>query len=407
MGIFSRFFPEKVKDERSTNFLSSGFESIMGKSKAGVSVTNDNAMNIAGVYAAVRVISDAISSLPVSIIETKQDSKVRLIDHPLYPLLSREPNNLMTSFVYRQIIMPQVLLWGNSYSIIEFQGGNKRPKSIIPVHPSKVTVTLLDGILYYTFKNTGKMDFTLDQSNVLHFRGLGDNLMGKSVIDYAKDNLGLGKAAEEFGSTFFGNGANMHGVLQSDSSLSQKAIDNLRTSLQQNHGGISRSNKLLILEEGLKFNNTSIPPDAAQFLETRKFSITDVGRWFKIPQHMINDLEKATFSNIEQQDLNFVKHSILPYVINLEQELDRKLLREVEKPTMHIKLNLEGLLRGDIKTRSEAYKTFIQNGVMSPNEARSKEEMNPYEGGNSYWQPLNSAPVDKNGTNQKTETNGN
>ena len=378
-----------------------GWESMFqSKTKSGVSVTKQNSMTIAAFYAGVRVYADAISMLPKGIIKETQGTKEKDKKHPLHKIISSEPNSLMTDFVLWQIIVPQIINWGNGICIIEWENkGSYRPKAILPIHYSRVEVNLLDGILYYTIKIDGQPDLVLDQSNVLHFRGLGNDVIGKSVIDYAKDSLGLGKAAEDFGSAFFGNGANMGGILTTDQTLSDKAIKNLRDSWNSSNGGITNAQKTAILEQGLKYQTTSVPPDSAQFLETRKFSVTDVARWLKLPPHVLADLERATFSNIEQQDLNLVKHSILPYVINIEQELNRKLLRESEKGTYHFKMNLEGLLRGDITTRVDAYAKLIQNGVMTPNEARSKEDMNPIEGLDNTWMQTNTAPV-VNGNNQ-------
>jgi HK97 family phage portal protein len=383
------------------SFLINGWETIVGGGKSGRNITQGNALAIPAVYAAVRAITDAISSLPIHVMKDNGSTKIKDRKHPLYKLLNREPNDLMTISIFWQIVVPQILLYGNSYCIIEFAKGSFRPVSLLPVHPDMVEVEIKEGILWYTFKLEGGQKIYLDQSNVLHFRGLGDTVMGKSVIDYARENLGLGAAAEEFGSRFFGNGAAMTGILESDSALSDKAYTNLSNSFSDRHGGLANAHKPLILEEGLKYKTVSISPDQAQFLETRRFSIEDIARWFKIQPHKIGDLSRSTFSNIEQQDLNFVKESVLPYVISIEQELNRKLLREVEKDTVYFKMNLDGLLRGDIKTRSEAYKTFIQNGIMNPNEARAKEEMNPYDGGDSYFMPLNLAPIDENGTNQQ------
>ena len=374
----------------------------VGTTSSGVSITTENSMTIAGVYAAVRVITDAISQLPTHVVREVGNNIERDKKHPVFPLVSRQPNDLMTNFVFWQIMFPNVLLWGNAYAIIDFDPRTQRPISLLPVHPSMVTVSMRNGILMYTFRLEGGTEFTHDQSNVLHYRGLGDQLMGKSVIDLAKENLGLGKAAERFGSTFFGNGTNMNGVLTTDSSLSDKARTNISASISSSNGGLSNSNKLLLLEEGLKFQTTSIPPDSAQFLETRKFSIPDISRWFKVAPHKIADLERATFSNIEEQDLNFVKETILPWVIMIEQEDNRKLLREDEKNTLSIKKNLDGLLRGDIKTRYEAHKVGIQNGFMTPNEARKKENMNPIDGLDTTWMQLNTAPV-VDGTNQQSK----
>jgi len=386
--------------ENVRSISSAAWETIGSSStKTGVTITKENSITLSGVYNAVQVYADSISSLPISIINESNGARVKDKDHPVYPLLAREPNALMTSFVYRQIIIPEILLWGNSYSIIEFQKGTQRPISLLPVHPSKVEVEIKDGLLWYTF-NLEKGKLILDQSNVLHFRGMGDNVMGKSVIDCARENLGLGKASEEFGSRFFGNGASMTGILESDKSLSDKAYTNLSNSFNNTNGGIANAMKPLILEEGLSWKPVSIPPDSAQFLETRRFSIEDIARWFNLPPHKLKDLTRATFSNIEEQDLNFVKESILPKVINIEQELNRKLLRENEKGSTFFHFNLDGLLRGDIKTRTEAYKNLMMVGAISPNEIRAKEEMNSYEGGDSKFMQLNAAPINKEGTNQ-------
>jgi len=391
----------ETRSSSNNAFLSGAWQS--SKVNSGVSVTKENSLSIAGVYSAVKVITDSISSLPIHVMKESGNTKLKDTSHPVYPLLSREPNSLMTSFVWRQIIVPHILLWGNAYCIIEFAKGSYRPLSILPVHPSKVEVEIIDGVLMYTFKLESKT-FTLDQSNVLHFRGMGNDVMGKSVIDVAAENLGLGKASEQFGSKFFGNGASMTGVLSTDSSLSDKAFTNLRTSFNDLHSGIANANKPLILEEGLKYTSTSIPPDSAQFLETRRFSIEDIARWFSIPPDKIGDLSRATFSNLEQQNLNYVTNTLLPLTINIEEELNRKMLRDNEKNTTYFKLNLDGLLRGDISTRVDSYAKLIQNGVMTPNEARTKEGMNPLEGLDNTWMQINTAPV-VDGTNQNNESN--
>jgi HK97 family phage portal protein len=373
----------------------------MFKSNSGVSVTKENAMTISGVYAAVRVLTDAISILPINVIETKNGVSTKIVEHPLDKILNKEPNMLMTAHTLKSIVMPYLLLWGNAYCVIERK--NARPVSILPVHPSLVEVQMLDGQLVYKIKTEdfGK-DIILNQVNVLHFRGLGDNVMGKSVIDYAADNLGLGKAAESYGGKFFKNGGTPSGILSTDQTLNQDAIKNLRDSWNANYGNITQGQKTAILEAGLKYQQISIPPEQAQFLETRKFSINDIARWFKVPPHKIGDLERATFSNIEEMNLDFAKESVMPYAVNIEQECTRKLLTEKEKVNTKCKIDLDEILRGDIATRTQAYKEFIQNGIMSANEIRQKEDSNPYEGGDSYWMPLNLAPI-TNGTNQTTD----
>jgi len=398
--------------ENVRSISSSAWETLGGTpSKSGVTVTKDNAMTIAGVYSAVKVITDAFSTLPMHIMVDNGTTKTKARQHPVYNLLGSEPNSLMTVSTFWQIIMPEILLWGNSFSIIEFARGSFRPISILPVHPSKVEVEVINGVLWYTFKLENQV-IKLDQSNVLHFRGLGDNVMGKSVIDYAKDNLGLGKASEDFGSRFFKNGASTSGVLNHPDKLSDKAFDNLRTSFNDNYGGIGNANKPIILEEGMKWQTVSIPPDSAQFLETRRFQIEDIARWFNIPPDKIGDLTHATFSNLEQQNQNFITNTLMPYVINVESECTRKLLRETEKSTTYFKMNLNGLLRGDIKTRTESYRTLFNIGAITVNEIRGLEEMNPATGGDARYVPMNLGKVDEDGNNQpltegnKTEDNG-
>lgn len=388
MDLFKWFRTSKVEEFEKRTDVMHGFEDLVAPAKSGVQITKDNAMNISGVYAAVKLLSDSISSLPIHLIKEIKDKKEKDYTNPLYKIVAKEPNKLMTSYTWRQIFMPHILLYGNAYAVIDWDKKTMRPKQLMPVHPSKVEIEIKKGIAYYTIQLEEKK-ITVDQSNIVHFRGLGDEIKGKSVIEYAKDNLGLGKAAEDFGSKFFSNGAAIGGVYEHPSQLSDKAYNNLQKSLERRAGGLSNSHKILILEEGMKFTTTSIPPNAAQFLETRKFSINDIARWFGVPPHMIADLERATFSNIEQQNLNFSQFSILPYVILIEQELNRKLLREDEKDTMYFKLNMDGLLRGDMQSRYTAYQIGIQNGLVNPNEVRRKEDLDAYEGGNDYFMAAN------------------
>ena len=379
----------------SSDWLKNGlFNSANGWGKSGVNITKSNVTTIPAVYNAGKIYADSISSLPIHVIKDDGTTKEKQPQHPVSKIVSREPNNLMTSFVYRQITIPHILFWGNGFSLIEFEKGNsKRPKSILPIHPNR-------GILWYEISLDGGATMMVDQTNMLHFRGLGDDVMGSSVIDVAAANLGLGKAAEDYGSRFFGQGASMTGVLSTDNALSDKAFTNLKNSFNENSAGLANAHKPLILEEGMRYTPTSIPPNAAQFLETRQFSVVDVARWFNLPPHKLKDLTRATFSNIEEQSLEFVTESLLPMIVMMEQELNRKLLRESEKGTFYIKMNLDGILRGDIKTRTEAYKNLMIVGAISPNEIRQKEEMNPYKGGDSKFMQMNAAPINEEGTNQ-------
>ena len=212
MGLKSWFTTGDWNSERSTSpnddWLAGKWDVFnIGGAKSGKTISKQNALTISGVYAAVRVYSDAISSLPVHLMRDTGTTREKFKKHPVYPLLSREPNSLMTVNTYWKIVMQELLLWGNSFSIIEFAQGSFRPISLLPVHPSRVKVDIVDGVLWYTVAMENAKDLVIDQSNMLHFRGMGDTVMGKSVIDCAKENLELGAAAEEFGNRFFGNGA--------------------------------------------------------------------------------------------------------------------------------------------------------------------------------------------------------
>lgn len=399
MGFWSNLFSKRTND----NFLKGNWKPLFAQSKSGVRIGQDNAMAIPAVFAAVQLITDDISSLPIQIFSEVGDKKSKLPKHPLASLFKLAPNSLQTPYDFWQVMIPHLLLRGNAYALIEFDNVSKRPKALLPVHPDMVTPVLDGGVILYEVKFKDNTSIVVDQTSMLHFRGLGDDIeQGKSVIDYARDNLGLTKAAEDFGSAFFKNGASTTGVLETDTPLSDKAYENLRRSFRSRQGGLENAAKTMILEQGMKWKSISIPPNDAQFLETRQFGVIDVARWFKVPPHKIYDLAKATFSNIEEQNLDYVKQTIVSRAINIEQELNRKLLRESEKPRMFFRLNVDGLLRGDIKTRYEAHKIGMQNGWLSANEIRNKEELNPYEGGDTYWMQTNTAPI-VDGTNQPAQ----
>jgi HK97 family phage portal protein len=297
------------------------------------------------------------------------------------------------------MLVPYILLWGNGYALINRErGGSRRPKEILPLHPSRVEVEIKNGRKEYKVDGS----ILVDQDDMIHVMGLSlDGITGKGIVECAKDNLGVGKAAEEFGANFFSKGGSLIGVLETDRIVDDKGQQRLRKNWNDTYAGTDGA-KTAILEQGMKYKSISIPPEQAQFLGTRKFTPTEVARWFNLPPHMIADMERATFSNIDAMDLNYVKHSILPYAVNIEQELDRKLLRVDEQNTHAFKFNLDGLLRGDIKTRFESYKIGMQNGFMNANEARAKENMNPYDGGDTYWMQTNTAPI-INGTNQNND----
>ena len=372
-----------------------GYSFLFGRTTSGKPVNERTAMQTTAVYACVRILAEAVASLPLHVYEYQDDGGKKLVhDHPLYYLLHDEPNPEMTSFVFRETLMSHLLIWGNAYAQI-IRDGAGRVLGLYPLLPDKMEVQRDDkGNIYYvysrnsdenpTFKEYGNIK--LKAEDVLHIPGLGfDGLIGYSPIAMAKNAVGMTLACEEYGASFFANGANPGGVLEHPGVL--KDPSKVRESWNSVYRGVSNAHKIAVLEEGMKYQQIGIPPEEAQFLETRKFQINEIARLYRIPPHMVGDLDKSSFSNIEQQSLEFVKYTLDPWVIRWEQSLQRSLLLPGEKGKYFIKLNVDGLLRGDYQSRMNGYAVGRQNGWFSANDIREMENMNPIpdeEGGNLY-----------------------
>jgi len=404
MGIFSGLFHNR--DGPTNRTAGSGYSFFMGGSSAGKLVTERSAMQMTAVYACVRILSEAVAELPVHVYRYNEDgSKEKAIDHPLYLLLHDEPNPEMSSFVFRETLMTHLLLWGNAYAQI-IRNGKGEIIALYPLMPNKMTVDRDEnGKLFYQYqrntdealKDTGTV--VLSPRDVLHIPGLGfDGLVGYSPIAMAKNAIGLAIAAEEYGSKFYANGAAPSGVLEHPGTI--KDPSRVRESWQNTFGGSGNSNKVAVLEEGMKYTPISISPNEAQFLETRKFQINEIARIFRVPPHMVGDLEKSSFSNIEQQSLEFVKYTLDPWVIRWEQSIQRTLFSPEEKKSYFVKFNVEGLLRGDYASRMQGYATARQNGWMSANDIRELENLDlipDEDGGNLYLINGNMLPLEKAG----------
>ena len=414
MGILKGLFKSRDKPQNST--VGSRYAFYMGNSSSGKVVTERSAMQMTAVYACVRILSEAIAGLPLHMYRYKEDGgKEKAIDHPLYQLLHDEPNPEMSSFVFRETLMTHLLLWGNAYAQI-IRNGKGEIVALYPLMPNKMTVSRdEDGQLYYTYQKSqdelpkdGGYTVTLHPSDVLHIPGLGfDGLVGYSPIAMAKNAIGLAIATEEYGSKFFANGAAPSGVLEHPGTI--KDPSRVRESWQQTFGGSANSNKIAVLEEGMKYTPISISPEQAQFLETRKFQINEIARIFRVPPHMVGDLEKSSFSNIEQQSLEFVKYTLDPWVIRWEQSIHRTLLTADEKKVYFVKFNVEGLLRGDYQSRMSGYATARQNGWMSANDIRELENLDriPAEdGGDLYLINGNMLPLARAGAFADSTENG-
>jgi HK97 family phage portal protein len=385
MGILQSIFKARDKPQKSSAKNLGGSSFLWGGTTSGKVVNERTAMQMTAVYSCVRILSEAIAGLPLFVYRYSADgSKEKYLDHPLWRVLHDEPNPEMTSFVFRETMMNHLLLTGNAYAQI-IRNARGEVVALYPLMPDRVTVDRdSQGRLFYRYYKSSdeapevgkakQADIVFAPTDILHVLGLGyDGLVGYSPIAMAKNAVGLAMAAEEYGAKFFANGAAPSGVLEHPGTI--KDPERIRQSWQSTFGGSANSNKIAVLEEGLKYTPIAISPEQAQFLETRKFQINEIARIFRVPPHMLADLEKSSFSNIEQQSLEFVKYTLDPWVIRWEQAMNKSLLLDSEKRTVFTKFNVDGLLRGDYASRMTGYATARQNGWMSANDIRELENL--------------------------------
>ncbi len=378
-------------------------EALAGsKAASGVVVNEQTALQATAVFACVKILAETVASLPLPVYRRLPGGgKERATDHYLYPILHDQPNPEMTSFEFRETLMGHLALWGNAYAEIERDGAG-RVVALWPLRPDRMTVLRDDEGLLYKYRLPDGTDAVLRQRNVMHVRGLsGDGLVGYSPIRMAREAIGLALATQEFGARFFGDGTHPGGVVEHPGRLSQQAHDNLERSLQKAYSGLGKSHRLMILEEGMKFTQIGIPPEDAQFLQTRRFQLEEIARIYRIPPHMLADLERATFSNVEHLAIEFVVHTIRPWLVRWEQAIKRDLFLPGERDIYFAEFLVDGLLRGDIESRYRAYATARQWGWMSANDVRELENMNPIPGGNIYLVPLNMVPATSAGQAQR------
>ena len=371
-------------------------------------------MQMTAVYSCVRILAEAVAGLPLHMYKYNDSGgKEKALAHPLYFLLHDEPNPEMTSFVFRETLMTHLLLWGNAYAQI-IRNGNGEVVALYPLMPNRMSVDRdSQGRLYYQYYrglDEAKINkdniVVLSPQDVLHIPGLGfDGIIGYSPIAMAKNAVGMAIACEEYGAKFFANGAAPGGVLEHPGIV--KDPERVRESWNSVYQGSGNSHKIAVLEEGMKYTPIGISPEQAQFLETRKFQINEIARIFRVPPHMVGDLEKSSFSNIEQQSLEFVKYTLEPWLVRWEQSMIRSLLTTEAKKNYFIKFNVDGLLRGDYQSRMSGYAVARQNGWMSANDIRELENLDQIpeeEGGNLYLVNGNMIQIKdaiKGGTNEK------
>lgn len=407
MALFGGFFGRRSRDHPVNQWtLTEGYpDSVLTRSASGANVSPSTAMQLSAVYACVRILAETVASLPLHLMRYNDSGgKEKAITHPLYYLIHDQPNEEMTSFVFRETMMTQLLLWGNAYAQKVYNGYGELI-GLYPLLSSNMTVERNErGQLIYRYviesdqKDAGSL-VTLRREDVLHIPGLGFNgLVGFSPISMARQAIGTALACEEFGGKFFANGTMPSGVIEHPGTI--KDVKAFREKWQEAFAGAANAGKTPILENGMKFNKISINPQDAQFLETRKYQINEIARIYRIPPHMVGDLEKSSFANIEHQSLEFVKYSLDPWVIRWEQGLAKDILSTEEKRKYYWNMNVDGLLRGDYASRMNGYAVARQNGWMNANDIRAMEDMNlipPEEGGDLYMVNGNMLPLNQAG----------
>jgi len=395
MGIIESFFERRFHPSNPADwFLRLGG----GPTAAGPEVTVQGSLKSTVVFAAARILAEGVGVLPLLLYSRLSNGgKRRETGHSLYPLLRWLPNPEMTSIELRETLQGHTALWGNGYAEIEFDNAG-RVRGLWPLRPDKTTAKRVNGKLVYVVKLPTGQDVGLPFERVLHIHGLGyDGMTGYSPITLARQAVGLTLATEEFGARFFGNGAKPGAVLTHPGKLSDVAESRLRKSWEIMHQGLSNAHRVAILEEGMDLKAFGIPPEDAQFLETRKFQVSEIARLFRVPPHMLADLDRATFSNIEQMSLEFVSYTLQPWLTRWEQAIYRDLLTESERQRLFVEHLLDALVRGDIESRYTAYQTGRQGGWLSANDIRQLENMNPVDGGDVYLVPLNMVPANQVG----------
>ena len=387
MGLFDFFRSEK----RGDNFLRAVFGGNGAANRT--AVNRDSSLTFSAVFSCVRVISESIASLPIKVYKVEADGdKKDDITHPVFRLLNRYPNGYMTLYSFLDTLMTNLLLEGNAYFYIE-RDNSARPTALIPINPRDVKVIKHEGTIIYDIKD---FEIGILKEDMLHFFNLSfDGCEGVSVLKAQSTTIATSIASNDTANSFFGNSSNVGGVIKHPGKLSKEAVERLKNSWNQSYSGTFMAGKTAILEEGMTFEPQKINANDYQLLESRRFQIEEVARIFKVPLSLIGHLEKAAnYSSIEALSIDFVRFTLTPYMVMIEQELNKKLFRENEFGLFTIKLDAKGLLRGDSASRSAYYREMVGIGALSINEVRRMEDLNRIgDEGDVHYFPLNYAPI--------------
>lgn len=372
--------------------------------RSGVIVSDYTAMQISAVWACVRLVSETVSTLPIAVYRRTEEGRNTEPEHQLARVLA-QPNRYMTGVEFMEAMNANLAMHGNAYAVIQ-RNGVGQVSSLWPLYASAMDVDKLDdGTVIYRYTD-GKNVNIYAAENILHVKGFGvSGLVGLSPLAYARQSIGLSIAAETYAAKFFGNGARPGGVLTIDRVLKPEQREALRKNFAGMHEGAENSHKLHVLEAGMNYQQIGIAPEDAQMLETRRFQIEDIARFFRVPSFLINDTAKSTSwgTGLEQQNLAFLAYSLRPYLTRWEQAINSSLITPPQKRTHYVEFNLEGLLRADSSARSSFYSQMVQNGLMTRNEVRRKENLPEVDNGDELTAQINLAPLDKLGETDQTE----
>jgi HK97 family phage portal protein len=411
LGIFNFFTGKKstIKEESRSIF---GQTILGGTFGSSTSVSKEQALRVAAVWSCVRVLSETIASLPISLYEKdKNNNKIKLNNNPLNKLVGEQPSGIYNSFMFFERALVDLSFDGNFCAYIERNQGGL-PIGIHPLQYKDVDVFVSpDGReVYYEVKESADSVYPItgkvQSMNMIHVKGLSfDGITGKSPIEAAAETLGISISLDKHAGNWFKNGSQLGGILKHPATLKPDTAKRLRESWNSNYSGVANTGKTAILEEGMDWVARTVPNNQAQFIESREYQISDICRIFRVPNHLVNDLSSATYSNIEAQQIDFVVHTITPWIKRIESELNQKLIPNNKRGQEYFKFNLNAILRGDSKSRADYYRTLVNIGVLSPDEVRSLEDLNPMgdESAKVYMQS-NMMPLDKLGEDTKRTT---
>lgn len=401
MGLISTLFERRASSSTLGHPRDPALADWFGygtRTKAGVSVSESNALKINSVWACVQIISETLASLPFQPYrELQPRGRAIAKDHPTYRVMRIKPNPFMTPMSFWQTLYVHVLTWGNGFAEI-VRDASGRVTQLWPLLPNRIRMQVFDGKLFYYVSDDAGAQRQLKQEQVFHLRGLcNDGLLGYSPVTMHRETLGLTVAAQEYRSLFFANDARPGGVIEVPVAMSQEAFDHLKVSWAEAHSGVNK-NKVAILEEGAKWSDVNTTPKDAEFIAGCKFQIQEVARIFRVPLVLLQEHENSTSwgTGIEQFMLAFVTHTIRPWAVRVEEQAAMSLLTEAEQQVLYFNVKLDALLRADAKTRADFYHTMRGDGVFSANDILELEDMNPQPGdqGDQYWRPVNMVPAD-------------